>query len=86
MTNSVVFDRAADFYDQTRGFLGDRTRNRFGASADLSMIFKWFAGDFEAAAGSVPAYIGRWVPGEYKTISYLDYDWTLNAQPGQRPE
>ena len=76
----------AQLDEQARGFLLDRTRNRFGTSADVSMIFKWFAGDFEAAAGSVPAYISRWVPGDYKTISYLDYDWTLNAQPGQRPE
>jgi hypothetical protein len=78
----------AQLDDQARDFLGDRTRNQFdpGRGARLSMIFNWFAGDFEAAAGSVPAYIGRWVPGEHKTISYLDYDWTLNAQPGQRPE
>ena len=74
--------------DQTRTFLDDPTRNRFGPgqTADVSMIFKWFRGDFEAAAGSVAAYLGRWGKGDYKAIEYLDYDWTLNAQPGQRPE
>jgi hypothetical protein len=73
--------------DQARTFLDDPTRNRIGPgqTADLSMIFKWFRGDFEAAAGSVAAYLGRWGKGPYKAIDYLDYDWTLNAQPGQRP-
>ena len=53
----------------------------------LSSIFKWFAEDFDKAAGSVPAFIRRYraVP-ETPRIEYLDYDWTLNAQPGQRPE
>ena len=45
-----------------------------------------FADDFEAAAGSLSAYLGRWGVGPFQTITYLDYDWTLNAQPGQRPE
>jgi uncharacterized protein DUF547 len=78
----------AQLDDQARGFLSDRTRNQFGPgeSARVSMIFKWFQGDFDAAAGSVPAFIGRWVPVQFKTLSYLDYDWTMNAQPGQRPQ
>ncbi|HSP99634.1 MAG TPA: DUF547 domain-containing protein [Candidatus Dormibacteraeota bacterium] len=78
----------AQLDDQTRGFLTDPTRNQFGPgeSARVSMIFKWFQGDFDAAAGSVPAFIGRWVPFQFKTLSYLGYDWTMNAQPGQRPE
>lgn len=78
----------AQLDDQARGFLADPTRNRFGPgpSAALSMIFKWFAADFEAAAGSLSAYLGRWGLGPFESISYLDYDWTLNAQPGQRPD
>jgi hypothetical protein len=78
----------AQLDEQTRSFLADPTRNQFGADgvAKLSMIFKWFEDDFVKAAGSVPAFLGRWVKGEYGEIEYLEYDWTLNAQPGQRPE
>ncbi len=78
----------AQLDQQTHDFLTDPTRNQFAADgvAKLSMIFKWFADDFVKAAGSVPAFVSRWVKGEYKDIEYLDYDWTLNAQPGQRPE
>jgi Protein of unknown function, DUF547 len=74
---------------QTRGFLDDPRRNRFGPGDEvaLSPIFKWFGEDFAAAAGSVPEFIRRYhaIP-EGARIEYLDYDWTLNAQPGQRPE
>lgn len=74
--------------DQARGFILDPTRNRFaGSAAELSMIFKWFAEDFAAEAGSVENYLARWPwgPRGIETTSYLEYDWTLNAQPGQRP-
>jgi hypothetical protein len=58
--------------------------------AALSMIFHWFEQDFVNAAGSVSAYIARYVddpelakelmqPG-YR-IEYLDYDWSLNGIP-----
>jgi hypothetical protein len=77
----------AQLDDQARRFLTDPSRNQLGPgdTASVSMIFKWFQGDFDKAAGSVPAYLKRWVPRDYKTVSYLDYDWTMNAQPGQRP-
>jgi hypothetical protein len=75
-----------------KAFINDPTRNRFDRKqkvASLSMIFKWFESDFaDAAAGSVLAYIARYVddpelaeeltqPG-YR-IEYLDYDWSLNG-------
>ena len=54
------------------------------------MIFKWFDDDFSRAAGSVLAYIARYVNdpdlvqdlmrSDYR-IEYLDYDWTLNGIP-----
>lgn len=79
----------AQLDEQARGFLTDPTRNQFGPGgvAKISMIFKWFADDFVAAAGSIPAYLGTWVtlPAD-ATIEYLEYDWTVNAQPGQRLE
>ena len=76
-----------------RMFINDSTRNRFDRTqkvAALSMIFQWFEQDFADAAGSVLAYIARYVddselakelvqPG-YR-IEYLDYDWSLNGIP-----
>lgn len=76
-----------------REFINDPTRNRFDRqqrTASLSMIFQWFETDFADAAGSVLAYIARYVdnpdlakeltqPG-YR-IEYLDYDWGLNGIP-----
>jgi len=76
-----------------RGFINDPTRNRFDRKqkvASLSMIFQWFENDFSEAAGSVSAYIARYVddpelakelaqPG-YR-IEFLEYDWSLNGVP-----
>lgn len=79
----------AQLDEQTRAFLADPRRNRISAAnpVGLSQIFKWFAEDFDKAAGSVAAYVGRWMPLPAEPrVEYLDYDWTLNAQPGQRPE
>ncbi len=76
-----------------RQFINDPTRNRFDRThkvASLSMIFKWFDDDFSRAAGSVLAYITRYVSdpelvqdlmrSDYR-IEYLDYDWSLNGIP-----
>lgn len=76
-----------------KGFINDPTRNRFDRShkiASLSMIFKWFESDFVGAAGSVLAFIARYVDdpelakeltqSDYR-IEYLDYDWSLNGIP-----
>ena len=76
-----------------RDFINDPMRNRFDRTqkvASLSMIFKWFDDDFSSAAGSVLAYITRYVNdpelvqdlmrSNYR-IEYLDYDWSLNGIP-----
>lgn len=55
----------------------------------VSAIFKWFAGDFEKAGG-VRAFVARFAPEAARaaladprtTITYLDYDWTLNQARG----
>lgn len=74
-----------------KAFIHDPTRNRFDRTkkvASLSMIFKWFKSDFAGAAGSVLAYIARYIedpdlakelmqPG-YR-IEFLEYDWSLNG-------
>jgi hypothetical protein len=76
-----------------RAFIHDPTHNRFDRAqkvASLSMIFQWFEKDFADAAGSVLAYIARYVddselakeltqPG-YR-IEYIEYDWSLNGVP-----
>ncbi len=73
--------------DQARRFITDPARNRIGpGEVALSKIFDWFAEDFEKAAGSVVQYVRRYRPvPEAVEVSYLDYDWSMNAQPGQRP-
>jgi hypothetical protein len=78
----------AQLDDQTRRFLGDPSRNRIGnGQLALSPIFDWFREDFDKAAGSVRDFVRRYrdVPDD-ADLTYLDYDWSLNAQPGQRPE
>ncbi|MGE0642834.1 MAG: DUF547 domain-containing protein [Nitrospira sp.] len=84
---AVQLDRVA------RAFINDPTRNRFDRTkkvASLSMIFKWFDDDFTDAAGSVLAYIARYVGDPelaqdliisgYR-VEYLEYDWALNGMP-----
>jgi hypothetical protein len=77
--------------DQAQAFLADPTKNRFDAAAKtlrLSAIFKWYQGDFERAAGTVPAYVARyapatargWLTGPGVRTEHLDYDWSLNGQ------
>ena len=74
-------------------FINDPMRNRIDAQqVVLSQLFQWFAEDFVRSAGSVPAFVQRFV-GEDKSailstksdeLRYLEYNWTLNAQEGQR--
>ncbi len=79
-------DRQLD--DQARTFLADATKNHFDTATNtlhLSSIFKWFRADFEAAAGSLPAYVARYLNDPRATapgvrIEFLDYDWSLNDQ------
>ena len=79
--------------DATRRFVNDPMRNQIDQqSIALSMIFKWFAQDFIDDAGSVKSFLQRFVAEEKKSIlvshsgepQYLEYNWTLNAQDGQR--
>jgi hypothetical protein len=76
-----------------REFINDSTRNRFDRRekvAFLSMIFNWFEPDFVNAAGSVQAYVARFVDdpelakelteSNYR-VEYLEYDWSLNGIP-----
>lgn len=81
-------DRQLD--DQARIFLQDPSRNRVDVAARtlyLSSIFKWFRGDFEAAAGSLPAYVAPYLaPGTPPVadfdVEFLAYDWSINDRHG----
>jgi Protein of unknown function, DUF547 len=79
--------------EAARQFVNDSARNRIDQQQiALSMIFKWFAQDFVDQAGSVKSFLQRFVTNDKKGIveqlsgdpQYLAYNWTLNAQDGQR--
>ena len=79
--------------DATRRFINDPNRNQIThQQVAISMIFEWFAGDFVKKIGSVPDFLVGFVDAEKRQIinkmqqeiEYLEYNWTLNAQTGQR--
>lgn len=69
---------------QSRAFLADPFRNNVTADkAQLSMIFNWYAMDFNKKGGSVREFVNRYSEVKIKPdakISHLDYDWGLNEQ------
>jgi hypothetical protein len=87
----------AQLDDQARQFVNDPRRNRLDPARDrleLSSIFAWFAADFGGETG-VRDFVARFaerpdqielVRREHVPLRYREYDWTLNAQAGQRPE
>jgi hypothetical protein len=84
-----VLDRQLDA--AARGFLRDPEKNRWDAPSrtlKLSSIFKWFGEDFERPAGSLQAYVARYLDPAIRAavesgpvrIEFLDYDWSLNGR------
>lgn len=86
--------RAADLDAQLtargRAFLADGTKNHYVASLKtlyLSPIFDWYRADFEAAAGSLVAFVAPYLPEPEATavrepgvkIVFLPYEWALNG-------
>lgn len=80
--------------DQARRFLNDLTRNRIDpatGTVELSQIFTWFKDDFARNGKSLADVLAPYLTPEQvqllrtKTPTYLEYDWTMNAPPGQRP-
>lgn len=82
--------------DQTRRFLGDRTRNRHDERSGVlwvSKIFDWYAADFEKHSGGVQAFLAGY-PGPLRLestardrlrsglmpVQYREYDWRLNRR------
>lgn len=82
--------------DQARRFIEDPSRNDLDPTVgriELSSIFDWFRPDFIAVAGSLPDFAARYVATPQQAealhrygdqIGFLEYNWALNAQPGQR--
>ena len=84
--SSSVLDK--QLTEQAVAFVNDPSRNSFDPAtnqANISKIFDWFEGDFDAAGG-VAAYLSQFAEGDAKTvldsgevsIDYLTYDWALN--------
>lgn len=76
-----------------RLFINDTVRNRFDRTtktASLSMIFKWFEGDFAGSSGSILDFIAQFVDDPQLAedlrqagyqVEFLEYDWSLNGIP-----
>ncbi len=82
-------DLDAQLDEAARAFLRDPTRNRHDAASAtlfLSSIFDWFRGDFERAAGTLPAFVARYADDSTAEalrrggvrVEFLDYDWSIN--------
>jgi hypothetical protein len=81
----------AQLEEATRRFINDVTRNRFDIlqkTAFVSEIFDRFGADFDAAAGSLPGYLARYVQEPATraaltegrlAIRHLPHDWDLNG-------
>lgn len=79
--------------EQTRGAHRSERWLRYHAGADtleLTSLYEWYGGDFEQVAGSIIEYAARYredlsrdlAAGHSPTVRFLDYDWSLNEQPG----
>lgn len=75
----------AQLASATESFVPAATEMKEGRVV-TSKLFDWFAEDFEASAGSVRAYLARYVDGtieeklrdENVEIDFRSYDWSLN--------
>ena len=68
--------------EASKKFLTDKTKNQIQAQqSKLSMIFRWYAMDFNKNGKKVLDFVNQHqsTPINTKTkIDYLDYDWNLN--------
>ncbi|MBM4246761.1 MAG: DUF547 domain-containing protein [Deltaproteobacteria bacterium] len=87
----------ADLDAQARSFVNDPTRNRIVPGAEdveLSAIFDWYEEDFGGSDEALRAYVARFADDSRRTflveqkpdVEFLDYDWSMNAQAGQKPQ
>ena len=76
--SGVQLDTQLD--EQARGYSNnERGVKASGDTAQLSKIFDWYKEDFGGEAG-VSAFLKkhRREKSEFKAVSYLEYDWSLN--------
>ena len=78
-------DLDAQLEAATRAFVNNPAHNQIGPrSASLSRLFNWYRRDFEAAAGSLPAFLNPYLDTPMAPdckIRFLPYDWGLNQTP-----
>jgi 1-acyl-sn-glycerol-3-phosphate acyltransferase len=95
-------DLEGQLEDAARRFVNDPSKNRFDVAegrAEVSAIFDWYRDEFAEDAGSLEAYLARYVRDDEVAaalgdgrieIDFLDYDWSLNGSPpgpnGRCPE
>lgn len=67
-----------------KSFINDSTKNVINRKEiKLSKIFDWFAADFLKNNTSIVSYINKYSDTKIKetaTISYLEYNWSLNSK------
>lgn len=72
----------AQLTKQAKVFLEDSFRNKVSKdSPQLSMIFKWYSMDFNKDDKTVRDFVNQYASikiAPSATLSYLEYDWTLN--------
>ncbi len=72
---------AKRFFAETRNASVDEARK----AVKFSEILKFYTSDFIAKSPTLAAYANRYreqkIPEDY-TIEFVDYDWTINRQPG----
>jgi hypothetical protein len=70
--------------EQTKAFMANKNKNKITAdNAAISSYFKWFKKDFTKNNVTIIEYINKYAPvkiNENASITYLDYDWSLNEQ------
>ena len=81
--------------DQAVRFLSDRERNRMrDGRLEVSKIFDWYARDFSSPEKFFSRYAALLADGADQQdlvrngkapLSFLDYDWSLNAFPSSSP-
>jgi hypothetical protein len=76
-------EETKSYLNSNRGTRIDRSKN----TLYVSKLFDWFAEDFIQKSGSTVAFMRPYLDEEVRhfldgkpKISYLKYDWALNAQ------
>lgn len=78
--NTQLEREATTFFNEARNVQIDAARRQLRFSA----ILQFYTGDFLASAPSLAAFVNQYrsvkLPETY-AVDFIDYDWTINAQP-----